>query len=797
VNAVPVQLFERGYTALVSVIPPSASLSPGSAITPSQLGKTPGKKLANGTWAGYGWLKADTTLDDVKQWSQDGANIGLRGEGFPAVDIDCTDPWLAGELVRITQRILGAAPLRVGKAPKSLLIYRLGGDPFARMALLIFPEGKGPGKPSHLVEVLGAGRQYLIYGTHPSGSTYTWDREQLPDAADLLPLSKADVERYFTELTDLLTCLPGYEVEQVGDGRVRNAGEAPAQDDLKAPSLEILQQAVSLIPNDEEVTREQYIKIGYAIKAAWADEEDAYSVFAQWAQSHRGSDRVEGRPDTWRTDWRRFHPPFVVGWSWLAEIARRWGFRDAALDFDTVDTRADAAAEAENGATPLSDHWCAHRIIDDHHALLRYVAAEDSWYVWDLGRWVKDAVNLAEYHASRTLERLSAALERHGTTPQEKKEAIAQSRRLASAYVRDASLKFVQSDPRIVIRPEAFDADPWLLNTPGGVVDLRTGHVDSHRAEVLCSKMTAVAPDFDMPIPQWERFLVEATNCDLELIDYLQRVLGYCLTGTTSEQVFWMIWGPGKNGKSVLLNAVAGLFGSYARTAPMDTFTSTSTERHPTELAMLMGARLVSAAETQAGRRWDEQKVKGLTGGDLVSARFMRQDFFTYQPQFKLLFVGNHKPELRDVDPAMRRRIHLIPFTTTPRATDTQLAMKLRAEWPGILAWAVRGCLQWQAGGLATPAIVLTATEGYFGDQDSTGRWLEEVTRPSDQFHTNEALFESWSEWAGRNGEHRGTMRAFVQRLVTKGLERHKHDLTRKSGFMGLQLLNTVSLEGQ
>jgi putative DNA primase/helicase len=189
--------------------------------------------------------------------------------------------------------------------------------------------------------------------------------------------------------------------------------------------------------------------------------------------------------------------------------------------------------------------------------------------------------------------------------------------------------------------------------------------------------------------------------------------------------------------------------------------------------------------------------VKGLTGGDLVSARFMRQDFFTYQPQFKLLFVGNHKPELRDVDPAMRRRIHLIPFTTTPRATDTQLAMKLRAEWPGILAWAVRGCLQWQAGGLATPAIVLTATEGYFGDQDSTGRWLEEVTRPSDQFHTNEALFESWSEWAGRNGEHRGTMRAFVQRLVTKGLERHKHDLTRKSGFMGLQLLNTVSLEGQ
>jgi len=792
------QLYTLGYTPLVSVIPPSAALSPGSTITTSQLGKTPGRKLANGTWAGYGWLKHETTLNDVKQWAQDGANLGLLAATFPAVDIDCMDVALAREIGLLAQRILGPAPVRTGQAPKSLLAYRLTGDPFARMALLVYPEGKSPDPnvraPCHLIEVLGAGRQYLIHGTHPSGSPYVWDRP-LPPADELTALSKEQVEHFFTEVADLLELLPGCVVERIGDGALR-AATGP-QAGLVAPSLEALTEAVRLIPNDGEVVREQYIKIGYAIRAAWPeDEEDAYTIFARWAGSHTGSERVTGNPETWRADFRRMRPPYSVGYGWLAEIARRWGYSDAQLDFEALDEAREAKAEEESGSARLSDQWCAHRVIAEQGSLLRFVAAEERWYVWSGGRWVPDAVNLAQHMVDGTLGRLSAWMARQGSTPAEQKEALTQARRLASAYARDSVLKIVQADPRVVIRPEAFDADPWALNTPAGVLDLTTGMMHAHTADTLCSKMTRIAPDDTMACPEWLRFLDEATLHDVDLMTYLQRLSGYCLTGVVTEQVFAMIWGPGGNGKSVFLNTLAHILGTYARTSPMDTFTASGNDRHPTELAMLMGARMVSANETQAGRRWDEARVKGLTGGDAVTARFMRQDFFTFLPTFKLIFVGNHKPELQVVDRAMQRRIHVVPFVVNPLRVDPELSAKLRGEAPAILAWAVRGCLRWQREGLAAPAVVTAATQDYFTEQDAIGRWLEESTREApNHFHTSEELFESWREWAGRNGEYTGKMRAFVQRVAARKIPRSKDAKTRRHGFEGLSIMNLHHFE--
>lgn len=791
------QLYELGYTPLVSVIPPNAQLSPDSQITASQLGKTPGRKRPNGTWAGYGWLRHVATADDVKQWAQDGANIGLLAERFPAVDVDCTDPTLAAEITGLAQRVLGAAPVRVGKAPKSLLMYRLEGAPFSRMALLIFPEGKGPQKPSHLVEVLGAGRQYLVHGTHPTGVPYTWDTD-LPAADGLTALSREAVERFFTELQELLEIIPGCEVERVGDGRARNAEDAPSQDRLRAPSLELLEEAVRFIPNNTETTREQYVRIGYAIRASWPDdEEEAFRIFADWAGKHEGSDRVAGNPETWRNDWRRMRPPYMAGYGWLAEVARASGFNDAQRDFEAVDAATERRAEEELGAAALSDKWCAHRVVEEHGHRIRYVAAEDRWYVWDMGRWRPDAVNLAMHLTSLTLERLSGWLMQQGATPQEKREATTQARRLASAYTRDAVLKLVETDPRVVIRPEAFDADPWLLNTPAGILDLRTGQLGPHDPAALCARMTGVAPDNDLPCPNWTRFLVEATGGDVAMIGYLQRFAGYCLTGSTKEQIFAMIWGPGGNGKSVFLNALMGVLGDYARTAPMDTFIASHGDRHPTELAMLMGARLVTANETQAGRRWDEARVKSLTGGDPVTARFMRQDFFTYLPSFKLVFVGNHKPELMVVDKAMQRRIHIVPFTVTPERVDTELAAKLRTEAAAVLAWAVRGCREWQERGLCTPPSVADATQEYFTEQDAVARWMEEHTREvPGAFASSEDLFESWREWAGRNGEYAGKMRAFVQRLIGKKIPKARHPTSRRHGFEGLEVVHTIHLTG-
>ena len=194
-------------------------------------------------------------------------------------------------------------------------------------------------------------------------------------------------------------------------------------------------------------------------------------------------------------------------------------------------------------------------------------------------------------------------------------------------------------------------------------VELRTGTVRPPRREDYCTKSGAVAPGGDCPM--WLKFLAVVTDGNEKLQQYLQRVAGYCLTGSTREHAMFFLHGTGANGKGVFISTLTGIWGDYAAVAPMETFIESHSDRHPTELAKLRGARLVVAQETEQNRRWAESKIKSLTGGDKITARFMRQDFFEYTPQFKLMIAGNHKPSLRGVDEAIRRRIHLVPFAVT------------------------------------------------------------------------------------------------------------------------------------
>ena len=228
-----------------------------------------------------------------------------------------------------------------------------------------------------------------------------------------------------------------------------------------------------------------------------------------------------------------------------------------------------------------------------------------------------------------------------------------------------------KADRRLAATIDQWDADPWLLNTPGGVTDLRDGVTRPHRHDYYMSKITTVAPDRMSTPSLWLSFLDKVTGGNAELVAFLQRVAGYSLTGDTREHALFFLYGVGANGKTTFLNAITGALGDYCRNAPIETFTANKNDRHPTDLAGLRGARLVTAVETEEGRQWAESKIKSLTGGDKISARFMRQDFFEYTPQFKLLIAGNHKPGLRSVDEAIRRRMHLIPFTVTipPRRT--------------------------------------------------------------------------------------------------------------------------------
>jgi putative DNA primase/helicase len=261
------------------------------------------------------------------------------------------------------------------------------------------------------------------------------------------------------------------------------------------------------------------------------------------------------------------------------------------------------------------------------------------------------------------------------------------------------------------------------------------------------------------------------------------------MSGYVHEHVLVFLFGTGGNGKGVFVATVTGIFGDYAITAPMEMFLASNVDRHPTEIAKLKGARLVVAQETQKGRRWDEAKIKNLTGGDRLTGRFMRGDFFDFKPTHKLMIAGNHKPSLRSVDEAIRRRFLLVPFTVCiPKAErDPKLGDRLKAEWPAILRWMVDGCLEWQRDGLMVPDIVRKATDDYLADQDALGQWADEWLHLDPRaFATTRALFASWRQWCDARNLAPGTETAFADTLKDRGYEHDRR--TKGRGFKGIEL---------
>jgi putative DNA primase/helicase len=308
------------------------------------------------------------------------------------------------------------------------------------------------------------------------------------------------------------------------------------------------------------------------------------------------------------------------------------------------------------------------------------------------------------------------------------------------------------------------------------------------------TKLTGAGPDPSCPITTWLKFLDRVCGGDPELIAFLQRISGYALTGSTAEHALFFLYGTGANGKSTFVNALMSIFGDYHKTSPIETFTASKSDRHPTDLAGLRGARLVTSVETEEGRRWAESKIKSLTGGDRIAARFMRQDFFEFIPTFKLVVAGNHKPGLRSVDEAIRRRFHLVPFTVTipVEERDESLGDKLKAELPGILSWAIRGCLDWQTRGLAPPPVVRDATTAYLEAEDALAAWIEdEGEQEPNTWESSLALYRSWKSWCDRAGEYADSLKKFSQRLEDRGAAigmRKGRDAGGRRGFYGLRV---------
>ena len=415
-----------------------------------------------------------------------------------------------------------------------------------------------------------------------------------------------------------------------------------------------------------------------------------------------------------------------------------------------------------------SDDALALEFTERHQGELRYVDLWGKWLRWNGTQWqFDDTLNV--FDLARAVARDFA----NACTDKDQKARIASAGKVAAIE------RLARSDRRHATTTDIWDKDSWLLNTPVGIVDLRTGVVSPNDPAQYMTKITAVAPGGECPL--WRRFLVEITGGNKELEKFLQRTAGYCLTGSTREHALFFLYGTGGNGKGVFLNTISAILGDYAVVAPMETFTATQGDRHPTDLAMLRSARLVTSQETERGRRWAEGKIKALTGGDSITARFMRKDFFTFMPAFKLVIAGNHKPSLTAVNEAIRRRLNLIPFTVTISAPDREMADKLRAEWTGILAWMVEGCIEWQRQGLNPPAIVRDATDAYLAEEDLLGQWIEERCVKGRQHWGHGArLFEDWSSWAKSNDEAPGSRKAF-----TEAMESHKYPNVKSKGERG------------
>jgi putative DNA primase/helicase len=364
-----------------------------------------------------------------------------------------------------------------------------------------------------------------------------------------------------------------------------------------------------------------------------------------------------------------------------------------------------------------------------------------------------------------------------------------EARRITSARTVQAVITLAQADRKLVLDASEWDGNPMAINTPAGIIDLQTGEKRLQGLDYV-TQSARVTPDASATCPTWSRFLDAVFLGDKPMIEFMRRSIGYCITGDRREQVLFFWYGSGANGKSVLIDLIQWLFGTYAIKLPAGVLMQSKFERHPTELAQLRGKRLAVSSELDEGSHFAESLVKELTGDERLTARFMRQDFFEFTMTQKHIIVGNYKPRLRGGDPAMARRMLLVPFNAKfeGKTRDPAMLDKLKAEAPAIMAWIVKGAIDWHCDGLAVPDSVRDASASYMADNDDVAMWLDQCCLRSGTAKASD-IYASFSQWKKDRGEHPPTQSTWGSRIgALPGVER------KRSGgivYHGIQLKAT------
>jgi putative DNA primase/helicase len=440
-----------------------------------------------------------------------------------------------------------------------------------------------------------------------------------------------------------------------------------------------------------------------------------------------------------------------------------------------------------------TDMGNAERFAEQHGGDVRFCHPWNKWLVWDGRRWAIDEHGDVMRRAKRTARTIY--IEASKAADKETAQALAKWAAASERRERlTAMLALAQSEQPIPIAVESLDAQPWLLNVENGTIDLRTGELREHRRDDYLTKLCPVEyptePGCDPEL--WLAFLERIFSGNHRLIAYVQRLIGSSLVGEVLENLLAIFYGVGCNGKSVLVETVCGTLGSdYAMNASTSLLMVDRWGRHPTERADLFGKRFVAANESGDGGRLSEETVKQLTSREAIRARRMREDSWEFTPSHSIILCTNHRPEIRGVDYGIWRRIHLVPFDVTipPEQRDKELAIKLRAEWPAILRWAVAGCLDWQRNGLQPPAEVLHATDSYRAEQDILGEWIEEKCTlcPECEARARD-LFHSYKTWSEGRSEKPFTQTRFGTRLTERGITKAR-DAGNRVIYLGIGLL--------
>lgn len=464
---------------------------------------------------------------------------------------------------------------------------------------------------------------------------------------------------------------------------------------------------------------------------------------------------------------------------------------------DSSDIQPRTRQTAPRGATyhfACTDSGNAELMASLYGNILRYNHAMGQWLIWRCHWWAPDSDESVFRFAKETMrQRGREAWEREPFGSEWKWTKTSESRNRL-----DAMIKLARGERPISDTGEGWDAHPMLLGVQNGVVDLITGKVRNGRQSDHITKHTDVQFEPSAKCPRWEKFVAEVFGNELDLIDWIQKVIGYCLTASTEEQAIFLCYGAGANGKSTFLDVIRYVLGGYAYNLPFSAFELKSRSAIPNEIAPLKGRRFVTAIETNESVELNEGRIKALTGGDPITARLLYKEFFTFEPTGKFFLAFNHKPTVADDSHGFWRRVRLIPFTQqfSGKECDLHLADKLKAEASGILNWAVAGCLKWQAEGLKAPQSVLAASQEYREQSDPLKEFLEDCCQlgPSESVGVSE-LKDAYKTWAEANGSEPLNPKAFNRRLESRGHQRVRLGHNRTRLWVGIGLTSTSDKE--